>query len=1135
MANKWTKAQEEALLYSDKLTVVSAGAGSGKTTVLVEYVIRRLLDENRPVSADKFLIATFSNDSAREFRHRIEEAIKDLIKKNPHNKTLKKQRLALQKADISTIHSFCMKLSRENFEVLDIRADFTIADDAKAFNMHSLAIEQAMLYGYNNPIFSQFVSFYGKSSQDKNVREFLKEMHYFFSALPNPTLRAKEFANGYIDNSHNLKNSVWYKEVFEFSKIQADYLLNLALQMREIYDIGDFDGYDDGILAIYNLTNEIIKVLLSENTTRLLEIINTDIPKLGRAKPSCNNSNAIKSIYEVYKKVFSSLKENISYFDEKLFKDQMEKTRDYILALVDVFIYYQEILLKLKKEKNSYEFSDFEHFALEVLQDENGNRTKKAEELSNHYEYILEDEFQDTSYVQDAIFKKIAKDDESNLYVVGDVKQSIYGFRKASPEIFLEKRSRGLNYKDKARTINLSHNFRSDFEVITGVNNIFNKIMTPIVGGVDYEGYEFLQSLKPYNENIAVDIEIYTENEAKEVAKKINAMIKEGYKIKTNDGARPCVPSDFCILLRSTSKALEFKNALLEYNLSSFVKDDELILDTIEVQSLISFLRVVSNPLKEIPLFSAMFGDLISFSLDDILKLKPKGEKENLYKLLLKSNDEKSLELINLIKEFSFVSSSYSIDKLIKEIIKKTSYNEKISLSKNSLEKRENIRWFINFAKDYSKNTKGNLLQFLRYIDSYLDTNKAIKKPSENRGDSINIMTMHSSKGLEFPICFVSNLHRSFNELDLRKRMFLDTDLFIGMYANSAFGYNNSTLAIKAIKNKIIKFRANEEMRILYVALTRAKNRLFLTGEFSSRFTQKSIERIVFTQKDLYPHPYDLINAQSFMEWILRANLDNSLFINEYPLLSSRYKENKKLSLSIIHSNDVLEENEVKAGSENLQSIHLDVNKIKENLNFVYKDLKRTTLPIKVSVSDISKKFVSHTLPAPIFAKEDTQDAAKKGTAMHLFAQMCDIKLARENLDKEYLRICESFLINKDLLNKDALNKFIYSPIADLILKSDEKHNEKDFLVPYPAKNVFLDGYEEEEILLQGIIDCVLINKDEVIIIDYKTDNVSSLAVLKDRYKEQLELYKYAAKILYNTDNIKTLIYSFKLNDYISL
>ncbi len=1134
MANNWTKEQAQALEYSNKLTVVSAGAGSGKTTVLVEYVIRRLLDKQRPVSADKFLIATFSNDSAKEFRHRIEEAIKDLIKKDPTNKELKNQRIALQKADISTIHSFCMKLARENFELLDIRPDFMIADDAASFNLHALAIEQAMIYGYQNPVFSQFVSYYGKSSQDKLVREFLKEMHYFFSALPNPSTRAKEMAEKYIENSKNLKNSIWYKEILDFIKIEADYLVNLSILMNEIYDIGDFSGYDDGLFSISNQSQNIAKAIKNQDVEKLLELSLVSVPKLGTAKPKCENSVGIQTIHAAYKKTFSSLGENISYLSEDLFINQMEKTKDYVLALVDVFIYYQDILLKLKKERNSYEFSDFEHFALALLQDENGERTKLAKELSEHYEYILEDEFQDTSYVQDAIFSKIAKDNESNLYVVGDVKQSIYGFRKASPEIFLEKRERGILNPNNANTIFLSHNFRSDLEVIKGVNNIFNRIMTSTVGGVDYEGYEYLQSLKAENDNIAVDINIYSENEAKEVAKSIFNMLRDGYKIPDKQGLRPCQPKDFCILLRSTTKASDFKNALNEYGLLAFIKDDELILDTTEVQSLISFLRVISNPLKEIPLFSAMFGDLVSFSLDEILKLKQNGEKQNLYKLLLASNDEKSKQLIELIKEFSFVSSSFSLDKLIKEIIKKTSYNEKISLSKNSLEKRENIRWFINFAKDYSSTQKGDLRGFLRYIDSYLDTNKAMKKPSDNRGDSINIMTMHSSKGLEFPICFVSNLTRGFNAMDLQKRLFLDTELYIGMYANASFGYNNSTIAIKSIKNKIIKSRANEEMRLLYVALTRAKNRLFLTGEFNNRFTSKAIERIAYTQRDLYPHPHSLINASCFMEWILRANFDNGLFLNEYPFLSSLYKENKKLNINLISE---FAQEDIPKNSEEaiLSSLNLDKNAINDNLSFVYKDLLKTTLPIKVSVSDISKKFINTSLAVPNFIKSDKDMGAKIGTAMHLFAQFCDIKSAREDLEKESNRIFEKFSIDKDLINKKAIKNFVYSPIADLILSSDEKHAEKTFLVPYPAQNVFSKEYENEDILLQGIIDCLLIKGDEIIIIDYKTDNISSLENLKERYKAQLDLYKHAAKILYNTNNIKTLIYSFKFNDYISV
>ncbi len=1128
MKQNWTKDQQKALEKSDKLTVVSAAAGSGKTTVLVEYVMRLLLDEENPVSADRFLIATFSNEAAKEFKNRIEKAINQRIKQEPKNLFYKTQKASLQKADIQTIHSFCIKLVRENFQSLGINADFTICDDAKSSEIHALAIEQAMIFAYSKEDFKDFVSFYGRSSQDKDIREFLLNMHHFFQALAHSVKQAQKLKDEYIKNSKDLKNSIWYKSIISDIKRRADYIYSLSENIKKANENSEVIGYEDGIYSLSNHSQNLLNATKSDDVDKILQLLEVGVPALGRVKNASDDSKRIKEIHALYKKEYEKLKEYIVYLNEEVFKEHMQKTTKYTQLIFEVFEYYQSILFEIKKEKNAFEFSDFEHLALELLEDENNQPTALAKSLQEHYYCILEDEFQDTNFVQDAIFTKIAKEDEKNLYVVGDVKQSIYGFRKASPEIFLEKRQRGIDDETKANTVFLSHNFRSDVSVINGVNAIFNRIMTKQVGGVDYEDFEFLQSLKEDKGEIGVEVNIYSKDtEAQNIAYKINSLIKEGYLIKDKGGKRKVRPSDFAILLRGHSKTQSFKDALMQYNYQSYVKSNDFAFDVPEVESVISMLRVISNPYKEVPLFAVMFGDLISFNLDEILDIKKSDKKQNLYKLLLESDDEKAKNLINLLKEFQNVSYVYSIDKLIEYICKKTQYYEKLALSENAMAKRENLRFFISFAKEYASATKGNLNSFLNYLDSYIQNNKMLKKQGGANNDSVNIMTMHTSKGLEFPICFVADLSKKFNEMDFRKRLFLDTQLGYGIYANTAFGYNNSTIAIKSIKNKMLKTRADDEMRLLYVALTRAKNLLFLSGEVSSQFTQNSINRIAQTQNSLYPHPQELINSSNMLEWILRANLDNSFYTNQYHFLS--FKDSKdKMKINIVDEEIVIEEVKTK---EEIRAKQYDISAFKENLAYVYKDKEKTTLPIKVSVSEVVKTNPITILQVPAFIKNTNQTAMQKGTSTHVFAQFCDIKNARENFEKEVLDVCSKYDIDKDLLKIDKLKAFVNSKMGDMILKADEVYKEADFLVPY-----FLDEEKnEKEVLLQGIIDCVLIKGEKVTVIDYKTDNIKSLEVLKRRYKPQLDLYKRAAKYLYNKEDIDCLIYSFELNDFIKV
>lgn len=1152
---QWTEQQLKAIEADGTLTVLSAAAGSGKTTVLVEKALRMLLDEQNKTPADRLLIVTFSNASAKEFKNRIEKGINEAIKQNPENSYIKAQKVALQKADISTIHSFCIKLTRENFEALDIAPDFTICDEVQSFAIHEKAIDEAMEYGYGNGDFRRYVSLFGKSSQDKQIREFLKDMFYYFSALPFPEKRALELSD--MAERENFEDTETYRYLWKELGQQIEYAEYLIYRQKTLCVCGGVKAYMAGIIANCGRIAELKQAYEEHNAERIKEISSQKLFPLGRVKAGEGNeySEAIKSVNTLLAKLLEEISDDVCYLDGDMYAAQKEQTQKYIRAITDVFVFYSRRLMEIKKAEKAFEFSDFEHFAVQLLLDEKGCRTPLAASLQEKYIKIMEDEFQDTSYVQDMIFKTIAKENEKNLFVVGDVKQSIYGFRKASPEILLEKRSR--HYKDASlgETIVLPNNFRSEVNVIRGINCLFEQIMTENLGGVDYKKGEQLMPAPNRADSgtpgISILVSDSKDGEAAMVADKIALMLAEGYEIEENGTKRRVKPEDFCILLRNKKNFDTFAMALKEKGIESFVNDEKPLLETPEVQSVISLLKVINNPLQEVYLTAGMFGDIFGFTLDDILNLKLKNKKENLYRLLAQSDSEKSKVFLETLKEFSFAAKIYSPDKLIDYIINVTGYYQNLAFTENGSCKRENLRRFISFAKTYIKGYRNYLGDFLRYIDLAVATGKSGSESFRQPAGTVAIMTMHTSKGLEFPVCFVSGLGTPFNKMDRSKRLMIDPVIGMATYANESFGHNRSTAGIQAIKRKILNANADDEMRLLYVALTRAKNRLFLTAQYTNMFTANTYRK-VWEKTNSRISEYALKNANTPMEWILTGYKDQPQIYGSFGGCAAADSEitfeNMGVSKEDIRTSDnstcgniiTFEFAEPSAADmqpqqeeQTAESVSFEEYTARGNLEYVYPHIAKTLLPIKVSVGEIAKSTPEISLKKPNFVQKQHFSAAEKGTQMHLFAQHSDILLARTNLDNEIDRLCEKGTVDRKLLNRKQIETFINSPVASIILNGEKVYKEKEFLMPYSAQKALgTEEYREETVMVQGVIDCLVINGEKGYIIDYKTDRVQDMDTLYRRYSKQLEMYRTAGGYLYELNDIRCIIYSFHLGEY---
>ncbi|MBQ7283972.1 MAG: UvrD-helicase domain-containing protein, partial [Oscillospiraceae bacterium] len=536
--------------------------------------------------------------------------------------------------------------------------------------------------------FSKFVTLFGKSSQDKQVREFLQYMYYYFSALPFPQQRAKQLCQ--LAQSEKFEDSEIYKFIWNGIGQQIEYAQYLVSRQDQLADIGGVQGYENGMALIAQTIKQLQQAYDQKDVAAVKVIAGGKLAPLGRVKGKSDFSEAIGSVNKTLKATLEDIAENVEYLDSKLYENYKDQVQKHISAMTDVFIFYSQKLLEIKKQEKSFEFSDFEHFAVQLLVDKDGNRTKHAKALCDRYVKIMEDEFQDTSFVQDMIFKSISRDDEANLFVVGDVKQSIYGFRKASPQILLEKRARGIADASKGTTIVLPNNFRSEVCVIKAVNYLFENIMTKGLGGVDYKyGEQLLPAPNRTDTDLAgAEIIVTDENEAQLVAEKIHKMVAGGCLIGDGAEKRAVKYDDFCILLRNKKRFDEFSEALKAKGIKAFVKDEKPLLEKAEIQSIIALLKVINNPLQEVYLTAGMFGEIFDFTLDEILCLKLKDRKENLYRLLAKSENQKAQQFLQTLRDFAFAAKIYSPDKLIDYIINATGYYTRLSFAENGGEKR---------------------------------------------------------------------------------------------------------------------------------------------------------------------------------------------------------------------------------------------------------------------------------------------------------------------------------------------------------------------------------------------------------------------------------------------------------------
>ncbi len=1181
----WTPAQLDAINARNGSVLVSAAAGSGKTAVLVERVIQAVTDLDNSVSLDRMLIVTFTRDAKSEMCRRIDAALSKLLRKDPYNKHLLSQKQLLYSARISTIDSFCQDFVRQYFYKLGIRGDFRIADKGEQDILTERALDNTLehFYQQGSKAFLDLVERTCSYRDDKNLRKHLISAFYFLESMPFPESWLDRIVSLYDVSRVRFEDTPYADYIFGYSSKCADYCLELNrvaaeyLAQDEVLEPAKLESIRT-MLEGDRLFLEKVKACAEEKRwDDVTDALSGDFPRFPSIRncPPESKKDIIKNTREIYKAEFSRL--SALYFaDSSSIADTTAKLRPVIKAFADCIIYLRKELMRLKSDRNILSFSDVEHLMIKLLCSEKDGDivfTETSDEISKMFDLVMVDEFQDINESQDLLFRAICRD-RNNLFVVGDVKQSIYGFRQAKPEIF-------INYKDSYKRydrvldnypskIILDRNFRSRKGITNACNFIFKTLMSPSVGGIEYTDEEKLvfaadyQDEEPHStELMLIDVsdldpeknEEALEIEAAKIAERIHKLIfVEKMQVKDGNTLRNVTYGDIAVLLRSAKgykrRAAAISRILREYAIPSFSDEKNNFFDEKEIKVMLNMLRIIDNPLQDIPLLSVLMSPMFGFTADDIASVRADNRRMPIYSAVKRaaSSDEKCREFISFTERMRTLSVTTTVDRLIAEIMRSTVFDS-VSVAKNGAAEG-NLRLLRDYARSYAEKSYKTLTAFINYIDRMAESGTVLSSSdgtADNQLNAVRVMSIHSSKGLEFPVCFLSCTSTKFYMEDASGDLVLDSTNGFGFrYLDGLIKHDTAQRA--ALSYMVTDSKLSEEMRILYVALTRARERLIITSTQKKPLDYLSSLESRITS---YPiSPFVVRGFKSFSDWIFACALVNPkcdiVRSNPSPVLSDSF-ETDSWTFEIVPKNSAVEPGQT--GDENHNTIAAEPDMgylalLKERFAFRYPLEPLRRIPQKVSASELAHKdnrIFSRILRKPSFLSDEKPTGAEKGLAFHRFLEKCDFKTARADIRTEAERLVASRQLTeeqRDLLDTAKLEAFFAGSLVSRVLNSEGFFREYTFTVKIKASD-FNPEIEpevaEQELVMQGAVDLVFIENGSLVLVDYKTDRVGDVSALGAMYHRQLELYQNALEQIFQKPVTEKIIYSIHLGEQLNL
>lgn len=1257
---KWTDEQLEAIQARNCNLLVAAAAGSGKTAVLVERIIRRITDTEHPVDIDKLLVVTFTKAAAAEMRERINLAITAALEKNPESEHLNRQLVLLNRASITTLHSFCLEVLRQFFYRIKLDPGFRVADDGEAALLKLDVLEKLFedFYAAENREFLALVDAYGGEKDDSYLQDMVLRLWEFSRSTPFPETWLCSLMELYQCSGASLEKTEWGKLILDWINIQLEGCMEKIMQAIQTAESpGGPEPYTETLKQDLLLVDDLMAAAQSWDDL-YFSFATLEFGKLKAIRDKEldeEKQNRVKNLREEVKKILKAIRTEYFTRSPEDYLADLGQVAAHVITLAGLVIEFNERYAGAKGERSLVDFSDLEQYCLQILLDEGSEAdylipSAAAWELKGQFTEIYIDEFQDINGVQETILKLLSGEWEGsfNRFMVGDVKQSIYGFRLADPQLFRSKyQSYGADQYALERKIDLRRNFRSSAEVIDGVNYIFRQVMNTRTGQYDYDTEAELvcgtaypsddthltvrgpvelhliekagQDLKgeiQSNPEGAADAEDeaqdelsdalndldYLQKEARIIVSRIKDLMagQEGGKAyavydKQCGGLRPVRYRDIVILLRTTRNAANtFIEEFRKAGIPAFAELGTGYFDAIEIETLLSLLKIIDNPHQDIPLAAVLRSPIVGLNAQELAETRLRKNDGDFYEAVRESaeagetaGDLKLRSFLANLEIWRTLSRQGSLAELIWRLFNETGYYTYVGAMPGGAQRQANLRAFYDRARQYEKSTFRGLFRFLRFIERFREEGNDLGTTGAlgEKEDVVRVISIHKSKGLEFPIVFIAGMGRQFNRMDLREKAVFHKQLGLGLpVVDTEQSLTYPTIVQKGVKLRLQMDMLAEEMRVLYVAMTRAKEKLVLVGSARNLAREAQKWGQTFEQKGWALPDYLLMSAKSYLDWVGPAVI--------------RHREGRMLSeLAGMERLDggfpwadgsgwkiiqydaaepvfAAEETEWQ-GSESLlekvrelEPVAVEVpaygEVINRNLTWQYPHEALAGKSAKASVTELKRRFagepdgeeaggltaedlytkntpegvskIVYRRPAFVTAKTGLS-AAERGSAMHLAMQHLDF--ANITSPEDIIMQLEDMAV-KELLTFSQFEAidipniwtFVKSPLGERIKNASAIRREVPFIIGAPASRFYteLADADEEKVMIQGIIDCLVEEADGFLLIDYKSDDVwgESLEEMAKQYQSQLDAYAWAVETILQQKVKEKYLYFFK-------
>ena len=1168
MAEKLTPQQRQAVEDRGGKLLVSAAAGSGKTKVLVDRLMKYLNDPTEPANLDEFLIITYTKAAAAELRGKIAAKLTEAIAAQPENRHLQRQMQRLFLTKISTVHGFCGDLLREFAYRLDLSADFRVADENECKEMRETVLSELLDRAYEtageNPDFCAFVDTQGLGRTDKLVGEIVLKVYDSARCHLDPEKWLDDcLREAQVDGLSDASGTIWGKYLMEDLFAYLDGQIHVLRRCAELAEAAD--GMQKPAVNLRDTLNQLLRLRASATWDEIVSRKQIDYGRLTFPRRGIDEAMAeqIKACRNACKKGLDKRLRTFADGSEQVLNDLFQSaagTRG-LIALVRQFGADYD---RAKRIRRCVDFGDLEHKTLDLLMGTSrSGPTVAAREISRRFREILVDEYQDSNGVQDAIFTTLTSQ-KQNCFMVGDVKQSIYQFRLADPGIFLKKYRDYVPAEDaqpgQGRKIMLNANFRSGGEVVDAVNAVFGACMSPAVGGLVYGEDEMLREGIPHTrlpdpavELYGIDVQEDTyEEEAAFVAQKIAQLLDGNHFVRAGEELRPIQEEDIVILLRSPgSVGSHFQRALEERGIRCSSDNGGNLLKTQEIGVLRSLLQTIANPQQDIPLIAALASPLFGFSADDLASFRAKQKQGSVYDALCADNSPRTVAFLETLALLRREARMNTLAQLIEKIFLLTRMDSIYAAMEAGETKRENLQAFYKLASDFESTSRRELSQFLEHLDALEE--QGLMSATEGTGGCVTIMSIHKSKGLEFPVVFLCSLAREFNRESLRAQVLCDKELGLGLsVADAVNRIRYPAISKRAIMAKTASESLSEEMRVLYVAMTRPKDRMIMT--YASQSLQADLQNLALR--------YDIGGAEQLTkdvscpgQWVLLSAISRTE-AGEFHNLGGRPAQTKVSEnpwlIRVVQAPwpettaaAILQTEDRKLPAESVEQL-------KQALAFTYGHSAATSAPSKMTATQRKGRIKDQE------AAENAQEARQStrswrrpsficekvegktyGSAIHAVMQyICYEKCTDEaSVDGQIKVLVDRGFITAEaaaMANRKHILAFFETEIGQKLRSGTAYVREFKFSILDDGEN-YGEGLQGEQVLLQGVVDCAMIEDDGITIMDFKTDYVTeqTLPELTEHYRIQVQTYAQAMSRIYQKPIKAAYLYFFRLNRFV--